>query len=115
MPPRRAIVRLGLARVRGRSMEPGLRDGDLVIVRWGAPPRAGLALVRLPDGADGPRPIAVKRITGRDPGDPGAWWVERDNPREGVDSWLVGGIPDGDVVARVVARLPRWLSRGGSG
>ena len=41
------------------------------------------------------------------------WWVERDNPAEGVDSWLVGAIPDGDVLAvvRVPALAPTW-SRG---
>jgi hypothetical protein len=37
--------------------------------------------------------------------EPDGWWVERDNPREGVDSWTVGAIPDGDVVARVERRL----------
>ncbi|MFP5334948.1 MAG: helix-turn-helix transcriptional regulator [Actinomycetes bacterium] len=95
---------LGLARVRGASMEPTLRDGDLLLVRWGAPPRAGrLAVVRLPDG----RPLSVKRLTRQvDDG----WWVERDNPREGVDSWLVGALPPSDVLAVALLRLPRWLS-----
>ncbi len=102
---------LGLARVRGRSMEPTLRPGDRVLVLWGARPRPGLALVRLPDGPDGPRPVAVKRVTGPDPDRPGAWWVERDNPREGVDSWQVGGIPQEQVLARVICRLPRWVAR----
>jgi hypothetical protein len=35
----------------------------------------------------------------------GGWWVERDNPDEGVDSWLVGPIPEQDVVAVVRARV----------
>ncbi|MGV1007001.1 MAG: S24/S26 family peptidase [Dermatophilaceae bacterium] len=104
--------RVGFAVVAGRSMEPTLCDGDLLLVGWGMPVRPGrLALVRLPEGPDGPRVLAVKRVTGRDPGDATRWWVERDNPREGVDSWLVGGIPDTDVCARVLFRVPRRLGR----
>src|SRR3712207_6774010 len=82
----------GVAVVRGRSMEPALRDGDRLLVRWGSQGAAGrVAVVRLPGG----RPIAVKRLVHR--GEDG-WWVERDNPREGVDSWLVGAIPPADVL-----------------
>ena len=104
--------RLGFAVVDGRSMEPSLHDGDRLLVLWGARPRVGrLAVVRLPDAPAGPRPVAVKRVTGPAPGEPGAWWVERDNPGEGVDSWLVGGIPDGDVLGRVLLRLPALASR----
>ncbi len=33
------------------------------------------------------------------------WWVERDNPAEGVDSWLVGPIGADDVLATVLLRL----------
>ena len=94
------MVRVGLARVHGRSMEPTLRAGDLLVVLHGLRPRTGgLAVVRLPDGT-----VAVKRATSHGP-DGG--WVERDNPAEGVDSWAVGAIPDDDVVARVLVRLPR--------
>ena len=99
--------RLGVAVVRGRSMQPTLYDGDRLLVLHGAPPRpGGLAVVRLPDGV-----VAVKRATRRESS--GGWWVERDNPREGVDSWAVGAIPDGDVLARVVVRWwpPRRMSR----
>ena len=96
--------RWGIAVVRGRSMEPTLHDGDRLLVRHGATPRVGdLAVVRLPD-----RPVSVKRVTRREPD---GWWVERDNPREGVDSWLVGAVPDRDVVAVVVRRL--WRRRRG--
>jgi phage repressor protein C with HTH and peptisase S24 domain len=88
----------GLAVVRGRSMQPTLRDGDRLLVRYGVPPKVGgLAVVRLPEGV-----VSVKRIRHRESG---GWWVERDNPREGVDSWTVGAIPDADVVARVVGRV----------
>jgi signal peptidase S26 family len=104
--------RLGVAVVSGRSMEPTLHEGDRLLVLWGARPRVGrMAVVRLPPSDDGPRPVSVKRVTGTDPGDPGAWWVERDNPGEGVDSWLVGGISDADVLGRVLVRLPRFTRR----
>lgn len=101
----RRDVRVGLAVVRGRSMLPTLRDGDRLLVVHGGRPRTGRpAVVRLPGGV-----LGVKRVTRREPG---GWWVERDNPEEGVDSWSVGAIPDRDVVARVVARVwprPRRL------
>ena len=99
--------RMGFAVVRGRSMQPTLYDGDRLLVRHGAVPRVGrLAVVRLPDGN-----VAVKRVTRREPD---GWWVERDNPREGVDSWSVGTIAEDDVVATVVCRvwpLRRRMSR----
>ena len=99
--------RLGLAVVRGRSMQPTLQDGDRLLVLHGASPRAGrLVVVRLPEGV-----VAVKRAVAHEAA---GWWIERDNPREGVDSWLVGAIPDHDVLARVLCRvwpLPPWMSR----
>lgn len=98
--------RVGLAVVRGRSMRPTLVEGDRLLVLHGAVPRTGgLAVVRLPDGT-----VAVKRATRREPG---GWWVERDNPAEGVDSWAVGAIPDADVLARVLLRVwpPRRATR----
>jgi signal peptidase I len=89
---------LGLAVVRGRSMEPTLYEGDRLLVRYRARVRPGtLVVVRLPD-----RPLSVKRAERRVVG---GWWVVRDNPAEGVDSWTVGAIPDADIVAAVVARL----------
>jgi hypothetical protein len=88
----------GTARVSGESMRPTLRPGDLLLIRHRIPPRVGrLAVVRLPG-----RGLAVKRVTRREPD---GWWVERDNPAVGVDSWLVGSIPDDDVLAVVVCRL----------
>ncbi len=100
--------RLGLARVQGRSMLPTLADGDLLLVRYDDVPWPDdLALVRLPPRADGVvRSLAVKRIAWRESA---GWWVERDSPDEGVDSWLVGAIPDHDIVAVVVARV--WPPR----
>ena len=103
---------LGVAAVSGRSMEPTLRDGDRVLVLWGGRPRPGrLAVVRLPPSERGPRPLSVKRVTGTAPGEPSAWWVERDHPPEGVYSLQVGGIPEADVLGRVLLRLPRFTRR----
>jgi len=92
----------GLAVARGRSMEPTLRDGDRLLVRWfggDAGPVAApgsVVVVRLP----GDRPVAVKRLLTRRPE---GWWVERDNPAEGVDSWQVGAVPDDGLLGVV-----RW-------
>jgi hypothetical protein len=95
--PRLAI---GHVVVRGRSMEPTLREGDRLVVVPGGRPRAGrVAVVRLPGG----RPLSVKRLAF--PAEDG-WWVERDNPAEGVDSWQVGAIPEHDVVA--IAWVRYW-------
>lgn len=89
-------------------MEPTLRDGDRLLVRWGrgeAEPGA-LVVVRLP----GDRPVAVKRLLRRVPE---GWWVERDNPAEGVDSWSagVGAVPPEDLLGVVLARVWPWRRR----
>ena len=92
------VPRIGIAIVRGRSMTPTLSDGDRLLVAHGARPRAGrLAVVRFADGV-----VAVKRLDHRDRA---GWWVSRDNPDEGRDSWSAGAVPDGDVMAIVLARL----------
>ena len=88
-------------------MEPTLQEGDLLLVLHGGRPRVGgLLVVRLPDGV-----VAVKRAVRREPG---GWWVERDNPHAGVDSWRVGAVPDEDVVARVLTRVRRGSRAGTS-
>jgi signal peptidase I len=102
------MARFGLATVRGRSMLPTLVDGDRLLVRYGAVPSPGdLVVVRLPADSSGePRPLAVKRAARAEPD---GWWVERDNPAEGVDSWSVGVVRHRDLVAVVVARAwPVW-------
>jgi len=95
----------GVVVVRNRSMQPTLNDGDRLLVRHGARPRPGdVVVVRLPG-----RGLSIKRATLRQRvGDGHGWWVERDNPHEGVDSWLVGAVADEDVVAVVRTRLWPW-------
>jgi SOS-response transcriptional repressor LexA len=89
---------MGMAIVRGRSMTPTLRDGDRLVVRYGASPLAGrLAVVRFSDGV-----VAVKRLD-HQAGD--VWWVVRDNAFEGRDSWSGGAIAEDGVLALVVARI----------
>jgi phage repressor protein C with HTH and peptisase S24 domain len=97
--PIRFLAGLGLVRVVGRSMEPTLHAGELLLVRRTCEPRPGrLVVVWLP----GSRPLSIKRVVRREPE---GWWVERDNPREGVDSWAVGAISDAAMVAQVLVRL----------
>lgn len=88
-------------------MLPTLSPGDTLLVRRGRD-RAAAARLALVDLGGG-RPMAVKRLVDRQ--DDG-WWVERDNPAEGVDSWLVGILPDDAVRGVVLARVwprPRRL------
>jgi SOS-response transcriptional repressor LexA len=86
-----------LARVRGDSMRPTLAAGDLLLVARSRPVAPGsLVVVRLPDAT-----VAVKRAAHREPA---GWWVERDNPRSGIDSWAVGAVAEHDVLGVVVLR-----------
>ncbi len=106
-----AGVGLGVVKVRGRSMEPTLHAGDRLVVLRGVPPRIGrLAVVRLPPDGDGvARPLAIKRVTRRDPDDPSRYWVEADNQGAGgvVDSWSLGhGLSRSDMCAVVLFRVP---------
>ncbi|WP_406829940.1 S24/S26 family peptidase [Pedococcus sp. KACC 23699] len=106
---------LGLVVVKGRSMEPTLHTGDRMVVLKGAPPRLGrLAIVRLPPDDDGaPRPLAVKRVTMRDPADPARYWVESDN--QGLfgvaDSWThgIGSLAREQIRALVLFRIPHRI------
>ncbi|GAB3021018.1 hypothetical protein GCM10011376_22430 [Nocardioides flavus (ex Wang et al. 2016)] len=85
-------------------MLPTLREGDVLLVRYGAPVRAGdLVVARFVDGT-----VAVKRAV--EPrrtrsGSPG-WWLLSDNPGEGVDSRHRGAVAEDDVLA--VVRLRVW-------
>lgn len=91
--------RFPLLRVRGRSMLPTLREGDLLLARRSSTARPGdVVAVRW----DGPRPVSVKRLLRHEPE---GWWVERDNPSEGVDSWSAGAVPQDGLLAVVLVRL----------
>ena len=99
----------------GRRRRPGpldgadARDGDRLLVAYGAVPAAGrVAVVRFADGV-----VAVKRL---DHLDADGWWVIRDNPAEGRDSWSAGRDPPAGVLAVVLARLwPRPGRLAGAG
>ena len=83
--------------VRGPSMSPALRDGDVVLVRFGARVRPGDAvLVRW---SARPEQLSVKRAA--HPAD-GGWWVLGDNSFGSTDSRVLGAA---QVVAVVRARL----------
>ena len=84
-------------------MEPTLRPGDRLLVRYDATVREGvLVLARFADGT-----LAVKRATERRTTRTGAagWWLLSDNPAEGVDSRHRGVVAAEDVVAVVLLRL----------
>jgi hypothetical protein len=109
---------LGVVTVKGQSMEPTLHTGDRMVVLRGIPPRlGGLAIVRLPPDDGGcPRPLAVKRVTGRDPADPDRYWVESDNQSAPgrADSWThgIGSLAREQIRAVVLFRLPSRLHVG---
>ena len=83
--------------VRGPSMSPALHDGDVLLVRFGAPVRPGdVVLVRW---RTRPTQLSVKRAV-RVVG--GGWWVAGDNPFGSTDSRELG---PAEVVAVARARL----------
>ena len=92
-------------------MLPTYRDGDVLLVLRGARPRPGrVHVVRLPPEPGGrPRPLGVKRVTGPDPDAPERWWLDADNPAEGVTSFDVGSVPTASVLAVVVGLAWRPL------
>lgn len=92
---------LGRVLVRGASMVPALRSGDVLLVRWRPDPariRPGtVVVVALPD-----RPLGVKRVVRRD----GATVeVQGDNPYGSTDSRALGPLPAAAVRGRVLCRL----------
>src|SRR4051794_31190915 len=97
----------GRVLVSGSSMEPGLSDGDMLLVRYGARVRpADVVVVVLP----GDRPLAVKRAVYRCED---GWWVEGDAPASSTDSRQLGPVPESAVRGRAVLRYwprPRRLS-----
>lgn len=78
-------------------MVPALRDEDIVLVRWGAMPKAGqVVLVRW---ASRPGQLSIKRAS--HPVD-GGWHVVGDNPYASTDSEQLGAA---EVLGVVRARL----------
>lgn len=87
-------------------MEPTLIAGDVLLVRHAAEGRPGdVVVVHLPQGPEGSRPVAVKRLTRVEPD--GGLWVESDALGAGTDSWTLGALPADALVAVALLRLPR--------
>ena len=93
--------------VRGPSMVPTLRSGDLILVNRRARVRPGdVVIARFPHRPD---LLVVKRAV-RPEG--GGWYVAGDNPYAVGDSSAHG---PAEIVGRVVLRYwprPRWRLRG---
>ena len=81
--------------VRGPSMSPALSEGDVVLVRFGAPVRPGDVVLVTWDARPGQ--LSVKRAV-RPSGD--GWDVRGDNPFGSTDSATLG-----PARVRAVARL----------
>ena len=96
-------------------MEPTLRAGDRLLVRYGRTPRVGEVVVaRFPDAT-----VVVKRAAGRRTTRRGVegWWLLSDAPGVGVDSRHRGPVAEADVLGVVALRLwprPRRLARAGT-
>ena len=87
-------------------MLPTLREGDRLLVRYGATVRPGdLVVARFQDGT-----LGVKRAVEQRRTSAGAagWWLLSDNPGEGVDSRHRGPVAEDQVLA--VVRLRVWPS-----
>ena len=94
-------------RVRGPSMAPTLRDGDVVLARRTREPRSGDVVVVT--WVTRPGQLSIKRAT-RPNGH--GWHVEGDNPHASTDSRDLGPAQvHGVVVARLWPRPRRLASR----
>ncbi|MGW2373704.1 MULTISPECIES: nickel-type superoxide dismutase maturation protease [Kitasatospora] len=104
------LLPFGLVDVAGPSMIPTLREGDRLLVRYGAPIRPGaVVLFRHPLQQD---LLVVKRAAERRPK---GWWLLSDNRPVDSDSRSYGPVPDELVLGRVLLRLrpsPAWLAPG---
>ena len=92
---------LGRVVVSGPSMAPALRDGEILLVRWGRPTVpfevGDVVVIELPD-----RPLGVKRVTRIEDT---AVCVEGDNPYASTDSRVLGPLALTSVRGRVMCRL----------
>jgi signal peptidase I len=94
----RTLLPWQLVRVSGPSMVPTLKNGDRLLVRWGAPIRPGdVVLARFRDLPDR---LVIKRAHHRE-GD--GWYLQSDNEFAGGDSRSHGLA---DVTARARWRWP---------
>ncbi|MFG3050573.1 nickel-type superoxide dismutase maturation protease [Kitasatospora sp. NPDC048239] len=104
------VAPFGLIDVAGDSMVPTLREGDQLVVRYGARIRPGAVVVfRHPLQQD---LLVVKRADARRPK---GWWLLSDNRPIDSDSRSYGAVPDELVLGRVLLRLrprPAWLAPG---
>jgi signal peptidase I len=98
--------------VSGSSMEPTLRDEDLVVVRERDDYSPGdVVAFRLPDDEPGPEGDVIHRIVG---GSAATGFVTRGDNRDADDEWLV--YPE-DILGERFARVPRagvvlgWLAK----
>ncbi|MGW1975821.1 nickel-type superoxide dismutase maturation protease [Streptomyces sp. NPDC001889] len=89
----------GVAEVTGPSMYPTLRQGDRLLVHYGAQVRPGdVAVLRHPLQQD---LLIVKRLAERRGG---GWWVLGDNPGAEGDSRVFGAVPPELLLGRVRGR-----------
>ncbi|GGZ30891.1 S26 family signal peptidase [Streptomyces inusitatus] len=90
----------GVAEVSGPSMYPTLRQGDQLLVHYGARVRPGdVAVLRHPLQQD---LLIVKRLVERRGG---GWWVLGDNPGAEGDSRVFGAVPPELLLGRVCGRF----------
>ena len=96
-----------------RSMEPGLRPGDWLLVRRTMAPgrslrvRPGQVVVAYHPARA--RMLIVKRVARREAG---GWWLASDNPAAGAtDSRAFGVVPDQLIEGRVLLRYRRGRLR----
>jgi nickel-type superoxide dismutase maturation protease len=93
---------LGRVVVSGASMEPSLREGDRLLVRWGRAPRLGHIVVV--EWLGRPGILLVKRVIRRE----GAgWWIEGDGESLGNDSRSFGAISPDEILGTVLFRYQR--------
>ncbi|MFI5532738.1 nickel-type superoxide dismutase maturation protease [Kitasatospora sp. NPDC051853] len=94
------LLPFGVVLVAGPSMRPTLRDGDRVLVRYGAAPRPGrVALFEHPRHAG---LLVLKRAVERRPE---GWWMLSDNPFVETDSRQYGAVPEELILGQVLCRL----------
>jgi signal peptidase len=93
----------------GRSMEPGLHTGDLVVVQRARSYDVGDVIAyRVPDGQPGAGATIIHRITG---GSEAEGYITQGDNRSGADAWRPG---PGDVLGRRWVLVPRagWALAG---